>query len=277
MKCKIVADSSAELYALEGIDFASVPLKIVTDNKEYVDNEQLDLHGMVDDLFSYKGRCGTSCPNIAEWQEAFGEDADMIFGVSITSNLSGSYGAAIQAKEIYQETHPNVKIHIVDSLSAGAELVLLIERLKSQILAGKTFEEIKEDIEAYKETTHVLFALESLKNLANNGRTTHAVAKIAGVLGIRLIGKGSDEGTIEPVSKARGEKSTLNEVLKQMKKHGFIGGKVRISHCFNEEAAQKLANLIRSEYPECDIQILMCGGLCSFYAEKGGLIIGYEG
>lgn len=276
MKCKIVADSSANLLALDGIDFQNVPLKIVTDNKEYTDNATLDVRSMVEDMLSYKGRSGTSCPNIGEWCDAFG-DADMIFGVSITSNLSGSYGAAVQAKDVYKEEHPNANVHIVDSLSAGPELILIVERLKSQILAGKTFEEIKSDIEEYKKHTHLTFSLESLKNLANNGRVSHAVAKIAGVLGIRLVGRASDVGTLEPLHKCRGEKNALVEMYKEMKLKGFAGGKVRIAHCFNEQLAEKLASTIRSEYPQCDIQIAQCLGLCSFYAEKGGMLVGYEG
>lgn len=276
MKCKIVTDSSSNLLSLEGIDFECVPLKIVTDKKEYADTSDLDVRAMAEEMLVYKGRSGTSCPNVSEWYEAFG-DADMIFGVPITSNLSGSYAAAMQAKQDYEEEHPNAKVYIVDSLSAGPELVLMIERLKSQISIGKTFEEIKYDIQEYMKRTHLVFSLESLKNLANNGRVSHTVAKIAGILGIRLVGRASEHGTLEPLHKCRGEKNALIEILKEMKLNGFSGGKVRIAHCFNLEAAEKIANSIRSEYPECDIAVTQCTGLCCFYAEKGGLLVGYEG
>ena len=42
MKTKIVVDSSSSLYALPGVDFACVPLKILTDEQEYVDTAEID-------------------------------------------------------------------------------------------------------------------------------------------------------------------------------------------------------------------------------------------
>ena len=65
-------------------------------------------------------------------------------------------------------------------------------------------------------------------------------------------------------------------MYKTMKEMGFAGGKVRIDHCLNPEAAEQLQELILNEYPDCDVQIGTCTGLCSFYAEKGGLLVGFE-
>ena len=58
---------------------------------------------------------------------------------------------------------------------------------------------------------------------------------------------------------------------------GYEGGKVRISHCLNENAANQLKESILVLYPQADVQIRPTGGLCSFYAEAGGLMIGFEG
>ena len=90
MNFKIVADSSADMTALNGCDFASVPLKINTTEKEYIDNESLDVVSMLTDLASYNGKSHSSCPNSQEYLSAFG-DAENIFCVTITSGLSGSY------------------------------------------------------------------------------------------------------------------------------------------------------------------------------------------
>jgi pimeloyl-ACP methyl ester carboxylesterase len=80
-----------------------------------------------------------------------------------------------------------------------------------------------------------------LKNLAANGRVSPAVAKIAGVLGIRVVGKASLQGTLEPLSKCRGEAKALLAIVNHLKEEGFAEGKVRIAHCQNEAAAQELA------------------------------------
>lgn len=276
MKYKIVADTTANLFTLQDIPFAYAPLKIITSEKEYIDTPDLDVSGMVDDLLKVKGKTGTSCPNVHEWLEAFG-DAENVFAVTITSNLSGSYAAAVQAKEDYLSAHPDRNVCIVDSLSAGPEMAMLVEKLREDILAGLTFEEIEKNIFEYHKTTHLSFSLQSLVNLARNGRVSPAVAKVAGVLGIRVVGKASDVGTLEPLHKCRGEKRALETIFSDMKSMGFSGGKVRISHCFNPESAQQLKDMILAEYPDTNLEIVSCTALCSYYAEKGGLLVGFEG
>ncbi|MCD7749036.1 MAG: DegV family protein, partial [Oscillospiraceae bacterium] len=109
MKRRIVSDSSANMLTLEGMDFASVPLKIIAGEREYVDDESLDLSGMLDYLQDYKGKSGTSCPNVADWLDAF-QGADEIFALTITSSLSGSYSMAVQAQTEYHELFPQAKV-----------------------------------------------------------------------------------------------------------------------------------------------------------------------
>ena len=272
---KIVADSSANLLKLEQTPFACAPLKIITAEREFVDDADLNVDEMVDFFDSYKEKSQTSCPNPGDWLEAFG-DAEDIFCVTITSGLSGSYNAACVAKEMYEGEHPDKRVFVIDSLSAGPELVLIVEKLQEMMEQGCTYQEICQGIEAYTKKTGLLFMLASLQNFAANGRVPMAVAKVAGFLGIRLIGKASDQGTLQPLDKARGEGKALEKLMEHLKTAGFAGGKVRIAHCKNEEAAQKLSEFLKTVFPRVDIDIHKCLGLCSYYAEKGGLLIAYE-
>ena len=275
MKYRIVSDSAANLYALEGADFISVPLKIITEGREYVDRPGLSIAEMVEELHRTKGRSRTSCPNAFEWMEAF-EGADAIFAVTISSALSGSHAAAMHAREEYLSAHPDAKVCVIDTLSAGAEMQLIVEKLRALIQRELPFEEIEREIAAYRQHTHVLFCLQSLNNLARNGRISPAIAKLAGVLGIRMLGKGSEEGELQALHKCRGEKRMLETTYSEMKKSGFGGGRVHIAHCLNPDAAEQLRQIILREHPGCAVTVGDCTGLCSFYAEKGGLIIGFE-
>ena len=275
MKYKIVADSSSNLYSFTDVDFASVPLKIITEEAEYVDDTDLDVALMVSELETVKGHTGTSCPNAFDWEESF-EGADAVFAVTITSNLSGCYNAAVIGAEQYCEKNPDAKVYVIDTLSTGPEMQLIIEKLKDLILSGMDFDDIVTAIKEYQNRTHLLFSLESLANLARNGRVSPAVAKVAKVLGIRVVGAASAEGTLEPLHKCRGEKKAVKAIFSEMEARGFCGGTVHIAHCFNENAALQLNNLILEAYPQSVVNILPCGGLCSFYAEKGGLLVGYE-
>ena len=274
-KIKIVADSSANVLDLQHTPFAAAPLKVNANDKEFVDDHALDVDAMVSWFDSYNGKSKTSCPNPSDWLAAFG-DADEVYCVTITSGLSGSYNAACIAKQMYESENEGRRVCVIDSLSAGPELVLIIEKLEEWIGQGLSYEDICREIKGYMQKTGLVFMLESLKNFAANGRVSPAVAKIAGVLGIRIVGKASDQGTLEPTNKCRGEGKSLSTILSHLKSFGLSAGKVRIAHCMNEGAAQKLKQMILADLPRVNIQIHTCRGLCSYYAEKGGLLVGFE-
>lgn len=271
---KIVVDSSADM-AVGFPTVSSVPLKIITDTNEYIDDANVNVAAMVWDLLSYSGRSSTACPSPQDWLDAF-DDKPYVFCIAITSNLSGCCNAANIAKADYEQEFPDRKVCVIDSLSTAGEMMLIAEKVQELIEEDLSFEQICERINEYRQKTGLLFMLESLKNLANNGRVSKIVAKAAGILGIRMVGKASDVGTLEPLEKCRGEKKALASLLTHLTTLGYEGGKLRISHCMNEVAAQTLKESVLSMYPQADIRIKPAGALCSFYAEKGGLLIGFE-
>lgn len=275
MNYKVVSDSSSNVLALDNVHFASVPMKVRA-QKEYIDNAQLDLTGMVEDLRNHKGKSGSSCPNVGEWLEAFG-DADVVFGTTISKNLSGSYNAAQQAAATYMEENPGKQAYIFNTLSAGPQQAFLNEKVLELCAQGLDFETIKEKALEYYSHTHILFCLESMMNLARNGRVPMAVAKIAGMLGIRVCGDAKG-GQITPVHKPRGAKKATQTLLEMMKERGFYdGAQLRIAHCFGQEQAQALADAVLAEFPNTRVTLEPTTALCSFYAEAGGLMIGFEG
>ena len=275
MEYRIVTDSSANAFALADAALVSVPLKIVTAEKEYVDDAALDVDAMIDDLQRYKGKSGSSCPNVSEWLDAFA-GAQNIFVFTITRNLSGSYSAALQAAEEYRAQNPAARIYVADTLSVGPEVLLQMEALRDGAAAGMGFDALCSLLEDYAKHTHLLFALKSLTNLARNGRVSPVVAKMAGILGIRLVGKASDEGTLEPLHKCRGEEKALETMVAEMVRAGYDGGAVRIAPCQADATAAALKALLRARWPKADIRIAPCTALCSFYAESGGILVGYE-
>ena len=272
---RLVADSSCDLLTLSGMDFVSVPLTIRTETAEFRDDAVLDVDGMVRALRDTNGRSYSACPNVADWEGAFGGCGDVI-AFTITSGLSGSYGVACAAKESCEERDPSRRIQVFDSLSAGPEIALLIEKALSETRAGADFDGVRRAVQEYRERTRLLFALESMHNLAQNGRVNRLVATMAGVLGIRAVGQASAEGTLEMLGKARGARRTRQLMLSEMERLGYRGGSARIGHCQNETLALEIRDEIRQRFPAADAQIHPLRGLCSYYAERGGIMLGFE-
>mgnify|MGYP002677668099 FL=1 len=275
MKRKIVADSSCDMWELNGVDFAVAPMTISTDNKHYVDNQELDVHLMSEELAKYKGVSHTACPSVGSWLDCY-EGYDEVFVVTLTGAMSGTYNSAMTAKGIYEEENENVKVHVFDSLSTGPEMRLLIEKLKEMIDEDLPFEEIVEKGQDYLNHTRLFFALKSLHNFAMNGRVSKAVASAIGVLNISIFATASEEGTIQQISKCRGEKKVVKSMIEHLENAGYHGGKVRISHADNLKLAHNVRDKILELYPNADIIVYPMGGLCTYYAEIGGLLVGCE-
>lgn len=275
MKRKIVADSSCDMWELNGVDFAVAPMTISTDNKHYVDNQKLDVRLMSEDLAKYKGISHTACPSVGSWLDCY-EGFDEVFVVTLTGSMSGTYNSAMTAKGIYEEENENVKVHVFDSLSTGPEMRLLIEKLKEMIEEDLPFEEIVEKGQDYLNHTRLFFALKSLHNFAMNGRVSKAVASAIGVLNISIFATASEEGTIQQISKCRGEKKVVKSMIEHLENAGYHGGKVRISHADNLKLAHNVRDKILELYPHADIIVYPMGGLCTYYAEIGGLLVGCE-
>ncbi len=275
MEFKIVSDSSADVLELGAAAFESVPLKIITDDREYVDDAELNVSEMLSYLSKYNGKSHTSCPNSEEFISAFG-DAKNVFCVTITSGLSGSFNAASVAARTYMSEHPDRRVHVIDSLSTGAESALILEKLAALISEYGDFDTVVDKITEYHKHTRLIFALESMHNLSRNGRVSPIVAKVCGVLGIRVIGRASDVGTLEITNKSRGAKAAVADIVKNMGGEGFASGRVKLHHANNLPFAEAVREKLLAEYPDASVEIAEARGLCSFYAEAGGLLVGFE-
>lgn len=141
---------------------------------------------------------------------------------------------------------------------------------------GKNFEEVCKLADDYLKHSRVFFALESFHNFAQNGRVSKLTATAAGILGIRVLATASTGGTIDIIAKCKGAAGTLKGFMKCLNEAGYAGGKVYIGQCKNLPFAEKIAAEIQNVYPGAPVSIYETRGLCSYYAEKGGLLLSCE-
>ena len=243
MSYLIVSDSSSNLFKIEGENYKTVPLHIMIGDTDWADTADVDMDAFDEALYSFDGKTSSSCPSPDEWLESFG-DAETVFCFTITHGLSGSYNGAMTAKSMYEEHHPDRHVYVIDSFATGPKMVLMIEYLRDQLANGADPETAYNKTIEYRSNTGLLFTLQSIQMLAKAGRVSPFIAKAVGLL----------------------EMLNLN----------YNGGKVVISHNRNEQAANDLAELIREKFGDVLIDIHRTGILCSYYAEKGGFIVGFE-
>ncbi len=279
MTWKIIADSGCDFremaHLAKDTQFESVPLTIQVENEIFVDDKQLDIDLMMEKMYASSAASKSACPSPDDYLKSF-EGADKIFVVTITGTLSGSNNSAQVAKKIFLEEHPDAQIHVIDSLSAGGEVDLLVTKLNELIQQDLSFDEVVEVISRYQEKTKLLFVLAKVDNLVKNGRLSKLLGTVVGLLNIRMVGEASQTGTLELLQKARGSKKALASAIEELLKAGYKGGRLIIAHRNNEKFCQQFSQLIQEKYPQAQIETIPTSGLCSFYAEEGGILMGYE-
>ena len=277
MKFNIFADSSCDvtedLQKKTGVEL--IPLTMRLGEKSYKDDKSLNISEYIKAMKEYKSHPKTSCPSIQDFMDKFRE-SDNNFVVTISSKLSGTYNAAVQAKNIIQEEFSNKFIHVFDSKSASIGETMVHLKIYEYIKKNMENNEIVEKVTRYIEEMKTFFLLEDLDNLTKAGRLNPIVAKAANILSIKPV-MGSDDGSIRLVSKVRGYKRAFQRLIDIIGEEGtHLEDKVLgISHCNCLQRAQKLKEEIQKRYAFKDIIIAEMGGLSATYANQGGLVIAF--
>ena len=282
MTWNLVCDSSSDLlpsmFESDRVQFESVPLRLQVGGLEFLDNEDLVVPDLLDAMAAEKSASSTACPSPAAFARAF-EQGDCTICFTISSNLSGTYNAAVMARDMVLEEHPGKRICVIDSKSTAGAMVLLVRKAKELMEAAESedaFEEICSQLRLYQAALRTCFTLENFDNLIKNGRMRPLVGTLLHTLGIHVIADGTPQGTIRVAGKARGDVKTYQAITSLMRQSkDCTGADVVISHCENLQGALKLKQQILADLPVRNVDILSCRGLTSFYAMQNGLIIGY--
>lgn len=274
---KIVVDSCCEIpeEVRRELFIERVPLTLEVGNTTVVDDDdfnQAEFLRLVDECPT----CPKSaCPSPQRYMQAYEEDVERIYVVTLTSKLSGSYNSAVLGKHLLEESGKKVpKIHVCDSWSASVGETQLVLKIKELEEAGKSFEEIVEIVEAFKLEMKTYFVLDNLDTLRKNGRLTGIKAVVASTMNIKPV-MYALEGTIAQKSQAIGTKKALRKMADLLIEEGkALQEKVLIiSHCNCLERAQMFKDQLLERVRFKAVYILDTMGVSSMYANDGGIIV----
>ncbi len=278
MKIKLIADSCCDLNEVlrKKLKINLVPLSIRINEKQYLDDNKLDLNLLVEDMKNSSDYPRTSCPSPNDFIEAFKGEED-VFAVTMSSKISGTYNSAMLAKKIVLEQFGNKFIHVFDSLSASVGETLVSMKILELVKNNYEKLHVIEKINEYIKDMKTFFVLESLDNLIKSGRIGVLKGKVASMLSIKPIMRGTDEGTIDKVETVRGSKKVFKRLVDIIGEHGEKLEKkvLGIAHCNNLERAKQIKNEVLKRYNFKDIIIVETGGISTVYANEGGIIIAF--
>lgn len=277
MSYKIVIDSCGEfLDQWKGDDrFQSVPLTLTVGSETIIDDENFNQADFLQKVAACPECPKSACPSPENYRKAFDCDADRIYCVTLSGELSGSYNSAVLGASLLHEEKKDKKIHIFNSCSASIGQTLIGMKIAECEEAGLPFEDVISVVNKYIEEEHTFFVLENLETLRKNGRLSRVKALVATALKIKPIMGATPEGTICQLDQARGmNKALVKMVDKIMEATENSENKVlAISHCNSLKRANMLKEAIQERMKLKDIIILDTAGVSSMYANDGGIIV----
>ena len=279
MDYKLIADSCCELteeLRQSDLQAETVPLTILLDDVNYVDDHTLDIPGFLASLKKSKHAPTSACPPPDLYLEKF-KQAAHTFAVTLSSKLSGSYNSAINAMEMLAEETQDKQVHVFDSLSASAGELAICLKIQELVAQRLDFDAIVEKVSAYISEMKTFFILENLDTLIKAGRMSRITGYVASTMSLRPI-MTAERGEIKLFEKARGSVRAFTRLADIIGEHciGRMSEKTLvITHCNNERQAKFLRAEAQRRYDFKDVVVLPTRGISTMYANEGGVIIAF--
>ena len=212
----MVCTNSAIDYIDHDVDVRVVRSTILLGDHEYVDYEELTADKFYDmleedqSLFPRTSMASTG-KMLEFYQSLKDEGCDTILFVTISSKMSGIYENAMIAKNMID----GVDIHIFDSKSVGYIECMMIFKANEGYKAGKSIEEILDDLRYIRDNNKIYVAVSDLRYLVKNGRLSNAQAFMANILKIKPLLEIDKEGKVVSIEKIRTFKKAVNRVVEK--------------------------------------------------------------
>ena len=277
MSYKIVIDSCGELLDEWKNDehFESVALTLNVGGENIIDDETFDQAAFLKKVAACPECPKSACPSPERYMKAFDCEADHVYAVTLSAELSGSYNSAVLGSNLLEEEKPGRQIHVFNSKSASIGQTLIAMKIQECEEAEYSFEKVIETVDEYIAQQHTFFVLDNLETLRKNGRLSMVKALVASALKIKPVMGSTDEGNICQIDQARGFNRALVKMADQIveKTQNSAEKTLAISHCNCRERAVLLKNALQEKMQLKNIVILDTAGVSSMYANDGGVIV----
>lgn len=277
MSYKVIVDSCGELSEdmKQSGNFETASLTLEVSGYQIIDDETFDQADFLQRVKESPECPKSSCPSPETYMELYRCDADHVYAVTLSAELSGSYNSAQLGKNLYIEEYGEKDIYVFNSRSASIGETLIALKIAECEEQGMEFSKVIETVEAYIEEQHTYFLLETLDTLRKNGRLTGIKAMVATALNIKPVMGSTPQGTICQLGQGRGMKKALSKmadaVLANLKNP--TEKILAISHCNCRERAEQLKDMLKAKAEFKSVIILDTAGISSMYASDGGVIV----
>ena len=201
----------------------------------------------------------TANPSAGDFLEAYkglAERVKEIVSIHMTSWGSGAYQAATVAKEMLAQSHPDVRVEVIDSRQTSLCYGWMTIEAARAALAGQDLDEIVALVKRMIPITRMIQTADTLRYLYMGGRIGKAQHLVGSLLNIKPL-IGMEDGGIVPLGQARSRMGAYRQIVSMMEEDVGHEGQVKVAfvHAAALEEAQKLRAMVE-ERLTC-VEVLM--------------------
>ncbi|MEJ7825219.1 MAG: DegV family protein [Solirubrobacteraceae bacterium] len=221
MTVAVVTDSThylpADVLASHGLHVVSLYVKRGDELER--ESEIADLNAFYERLRSESDVPSTSQPSVGDFLAVYEPLLDAgrdVVSIHLSGAVSGTYGAACQARDQLAERGLGERVTVVDSRSGAAGLGLAAIAASGRSSAGAQAADVAAAATAAVAAQQIWFCLDTLEFLRRGGRVGGAQAWVGGALRIKPIL--TIDGEIKPVERVRTAGRAFERMTKNLRK-----------------------------------------------------------
>ena len=277
MKIKLIIDSVSDLpidFKFKD-DITIVPLSVNFENETYKDGIELNSKDFFEKLKKSKKLPTTSQVNPGEFIEIFEKELkeyDHLIVITLSSKMSGTYSAAVSAKEYLDSD----KITIIDSEGVSFGFGMICMEVLTLIKEGKDLNYILKEVDLLKSKIVNIIIVDTLEYLQKGGRLTAAEAFIGSMLKLKPI-LTIKNGSLIPVDKVRGRKKAISWVFKYLSDNeiDLNNKKVGVYNASDADFMDEIIDEIIGKYPLAKIIKSEVGSVVGTHSGPGAIGISF--
>ena len=196
---------------------------------------------------------------ITKYQELYRQGVRQIVSIHMTSKGSGAYQAALAAKNMIQETIPDLLVEVVDTLNTAMCHGWMAIESARDALAGKTVEDIVKRIKGMMPVTRMILTADTLQYLYLGGRIGKAKHLLGSLLNIKPL-IGMEDGVVVAIGQARSRNEAYRRIVDLVEKAVGQNAQIKVAvvHAAAIDEANKLKHLLLERMDKISTQVVEC-------------------